>query len=172
MSLDEKQVIELWKYWYPRVYGFFFKRVNQIQEVEELTANTLNAFILKDSVANPNAFVWQTARNQLLLFIQNKPKTVSLENIEDYANPFKQIEESSLYQNFKESLLQKCRQTLGEVDYQIVLLSLAEETTSAQIAQKLHLKASNVRQRFRRCLQKIKPLSAQIWQEVNQQNLN
>jgi len=194
-GINKNQIIESWDYWYPLVFGYFYRRLNNRQDVEDLTSNTLTALFLNSEVTNPRGFIWQTARNQLYKFIDQKtknPHPVSLD-IQDHQNSFGDYPETfgftnrdSAFANLDDSDLENkysdhyqakidqligcCRNHLEEKDYQIVCLSIMEEKNSTQIAQAFNLKPATVRQKLKRCLGKLKQSCLELWLETKQSN--
>jgi DNA-directed RNA polymerase specialized sigma24 family protein len=68
-----------WEIYYPKVYGYFFRRLNNRLDVEDLTSLVLSQFFqtLLDQekasrILNQNAYLWKIARNQLATFIDTK----------------------------------------------------------------------------------------------------
>ena len=64
-----------WDYWYPRVYGYFYRRITDQSTVEDLTGNVLSTILLAKNVQNMNAYVWRVAHNQLVRYIDTKSKS-------------------------------------------------------------------------------------------------
>jgi DNA-directed RNA polymerase specialized sigma24 family protein len=69
----------LWETYYPRVFAYFYKRLNIREDVEDLTSLTMTSFMdgmLDESkqIAKPDAYLWRIAHNQLALFLRDKYK--------------------------------------------------------------------------------------------------
>lgn len=185
LHLSEQEAREAWDYWYPLVYGFFYRRVGNRIDVEELTASTITALLLKEDVQNPKAFIWQTAKNQLIEYIKQKNKTPTIVNLDSLFGLEVESEEqeqeliaakwssTSLDDSYSDHFLQKveqlkkCIQTqVKEQDYQIVMASLIYEKNSTQISQETGIKPATVRQKLRRAISKIKKSCFSLWQEI------
>ena len=98
-TVSRKDIVEGWNYWYPLVYGYFYRRMNNRDDVEDLTANTLNAFFMKEGVQNDKGFVWQTAKNQLYKYIEAKKMIPDMINLDDNFDAEKQA-----YTYFEENI--------------------------------------------------------------------
>ncbi|MEI6729402.1 MAG: sigma-70 family RNA polymerase sigma factor [bacterium] len=152
-----------WDYWYDLVYAFFYRRISHRQDVDELTADTLNTFFLKkDPVDNQNAFMWGIARKKFLKYLRNKYQNQSLD--------IEQIDEPEFINdiNYKfklESLKQCIEGQLKVQDRQIVQLSILEDFKSQEVSTKLDLTPDNVRQRLSRALKKLRQKCKKIWFE-------
>ena len=169
-----------WEYWYPRVYGYFYKRIDNKSAVEDLTSETINTVFLAENIKNFKAYLWKVAHNYLVRYINTKQTDLMLVNWDeslDLANsvqPNFSIEEgventrSQNYLRLKEQML-KCfnHHITNQMDKQIVNLSIIQEKNSSQIATELNLKADNIRQKLSRTLKKVKSKCIQIWNEFN-----
>lgn len=185
-NFTKNEIQESWNYWYPLVFGYFYRRVNSRQDVEDLTANTLTALFLNPEVQNPKGFVWQTARNQLYKFIDQKTKHPenSHFDIQNYENSFSIYSEpqnsfvsentnlenqySSNYQSKIQELVKCCKNHLEENDYNMICLSVMEEKNSTEIGQVFNLKPATVRQKLKRSFSKLKQRCVQLWLEMKE----
>jgi len=70
--MSNKNLEEDWQYWFPRVYGYFYKRVNSEYQVEELTSQTMATAFTANNVRNFKAYIWKVAHNYLVRYIQSK----------------------------------------------------------------------------------------------------
>jgi|LakMenEpi03Aug12_release.lakeMendotaPanAssembly.Ray.scaffolds.fasta_scaffold78676_3 DNA-directed RNA polymerase specialized sigma24 family protein len=86
--MTQKQIQNSWEEYYPKVFGYFFRRLNNQADVEELTSLVLTKFINKISnqnttLENPHGYLWKIARSSLADFINHKvkqPTTLSLDD--------------------------------------------------------------------------------------------
>ena len=88
MSYTEFELSQMWEELYPKVYGYFFRRVNNRMDVEDLAAVTLTAYFQNlvkngDLITNKMGFLWKIAHNQLLFFIRQKSKSPVFVGIND-----------------------------------------------------------------------------------------
>jgi RNA polymerase sigma factor (sigma-70 family) len=179
-KMSPEQIQEAWNYWYPLVYGYFFRRINSRDDVEDLTSVTLTALFTKDDVKNPKGFVWQTARNQLNKYIEKKsssPTYITLDEVsENYLSssikntPGYDEQEpdvvSPWYLEKKKRLIECIENNLKEEAQEIVKLSLIEEKNSTQIGQILEIKPATVRQKLKRSIQKLRKECKTNWQKA------
>lgn len=85
-KIDE--ITNLWNELYPRIYGYFYRRINNISVVEDLTALTLSIFL--ENVQNGKiektnfGYLWQIARNSLFEYCRQKSKNfISLSDFDE-----------------------------------------------------------------------------------------
>lgn len=178
--INFSQVSQAWDYWYPLVYGYFYRRVNVREDVEDLTANTLIALFTKEDVQNPKAFVWQTAKNQLYKYINTKsklPKIVDFQdqNVEHLVTDhghYLDLEFDEVYSPRFESKIQQlvecCQNQLSSDDYKMVCVSILENKNSTQIGEEFNLKPNTVRQKLKRCFAKLKQECVELWIDLKQ----
>lgn len=182
--ISHNEINQAWEYWYPLVYGYFFRRVNSKEDVEDLTANTLSALFLKPDVQNPKGFVWQTAKNQLYKYIEQKQKNPDSLDFQDskveymtaqmsyemYPKNDEELENmrSPHYQAKIDQVIECCKNKLKEEDYKLVFFSIVENHSSTEISQKLNLKADTVRQKLKRSISKLKMHCVELWQVLKE----
>lgn len=151
-----------WNYWYDCVYVYFYRRVNNRIDVEDLTMETLETYFLyTKKIESREAFVWGIAKRKMLEYIRKKDKNKILNLDENY-------EEKIFSNNFnlKIESLKKCIQNeLSTQDQEIVELSIMSDFSSQNVAEKLNLTAANVRQKLSRSLKKLRQKCKQIWIE-------
>ncbi len=158
-----------WEYWYPRVYGYFFKRVGLREEVEDLTSNTLTTVFTAPNIQNLQAYMWRVAHNYLVKYINTKntePSPISL-NEEWIAGEYKEEVESTISDNYVNKIQQLVNcvndHLTKELDKKLVQLSIMEQKNSTEIAAILNLKPDNIRQKLSRTLKKLKQKCIDLW---------
>ncbi len=85
---------QLWDNWYIRIYAYFYKRIDNKLDCEELTITTLEIFFLNEGkIENEIAFIFKTARNKILEYFRSKKKLfLNIEDLESklyYSNNYK-----------------------------------------------------------------------------------
>jgi RNA polymerase sigma factor (sigma-70 family) len=169
---DSHNLQEQWDYWYPRVYGYFYKRVNDKTEVEDLTANTLTTVFTAKNVQNLQAYTWKVAHNYLVKFINTKsttPMMVSFdENIDSWQPNYQEVEveeSECLHYDDKLKQLKECvnNRLTDPQDHALVQLSVYQEKNSTQIAEELGIRADAVRQKLSRLLKKLRTHCLELW---------
>ena len=174
-----KDVDTHWDYWYPRVYGYFYKRISDKNIVEVLTSETLNTVFLAENIKNLKAYLWKVAHNYLVRYINTKntdmmvvgwDEAVDLDNSQQPNFPIEEGVECQRSQNYlrlKEEMTKCFEYSLtNDLDKQIIRLSIIEEKNSTEIAKELDLNAPNVRQKLSRAIKKVKNKCIQIWQDL------
>lgn len=146
--MNEIEIQKLWNTYYPKVYGYFFRRVTSISDVEDITSIVLTSFFktLLDpekhqKIQNLDYYLWKIAHNQLASFINLKSKQpifVSLEEEFFIGVEYKTIDKVKLH-NQIQSIFSFAEKNFNQTDVQILRLNLEEELNSTQIGQKLRL---------------------------------
>jgi len=176
--MDSKNIESEWKYWYPRVYGYFYKRVSDRYYVEELTMQTLTACFLAENITNFSAYLWRVAHNHLVKYIQFKSveiMVVELDEERDGANSnFFEVDtnvENSRTENYRLTAAKtiQCieKNTKNDQEKQIIKLSILEEKNSTEIGTLLGLKSFTVRQKLSRLIKKLKTKCVHLWEAQN-----
>ena len=168
-----------WQYWYPRVYGYFYKRVNTQFQVEELTSQTMNTAFTAKTVHNFQAYIWKVAHNYLVKFINLKntePMIVGWDESLDLKNSTQinfEIEEEiedQISQNYKSKLNQllECvkNQITNPDEQKLIQLSIYEERNSTEIGKILNLNPDNIRQKLSRTLKKLRRHCSELWSSL------
>lgn len=174
MSYTEFELSQIWEELYPKVYGYFFRRVNNRIDVEDLAALTLTAYLQNltkngDKINNKMGFLWKIAHNQLLVFIRQKTKTpvfVGINDDFDCQDVDLEIENCSC-DHLKQKiahLLECVKKNLKTSDLEIVNLIVQEDQKAVTVAAKLQVTPEVVRQRFSRSLKKLRQKCQSLWE--------
>jgi len=179
--VEFSNVDEQWNYWYPRVYGYFYKRIEDKQTVEDLTAETITTAFLAKNVKNFKAYLWKVAHNYLVKYIHTKntnPMMVGWSeaiDLDQYQQPQFSLDETieTTRSNNYSRLLKEMTDCFyanlsNEIDKKIIHLSIVQEKNSTQIAQELSLIAGTVRQKLARSLDKLKRKCVHIWYNLTE----
>jgi RNA polymerase sigma factor (sigma-70 family) len=162
-----------WEQYYPRIYGYFFRRLNNRLDVEDLTSITLSEFIevlLDDTkcsrIRDLEDYLWKIAHNQLVGFIDKKSKikiTVGLSDETDSIDTNIDSIDSENYKFRTQALMECVEKELKSTDYQIVVMSLIEDRKSPEVAQVLSLTSVNVRKKLERAIAKLREKCRAVW---------
>ena len=157
-----------WDTWYDKIYGYFFRRVNNQFDVEELTAVTLNNFCLTEKVLeNESAYIFGIAKYKLLDYIRQKYKKPAMHSIEDVDSIEDMVDDyNPSYSDRLEKLKQCMQETLKGDDMQIVELCVMYDFSGPKVAEKMNLSAVNVRAKLSRSIKKLKLNCRQVWEEA------
>lgn len=183
--MTDAQAEQIWDYWYPLLYGYFFRRINDKDDVEEMVSNVLTIFLTKENIENPKAFMWGVARNQLILYYNEKSKLPQVQNYDlspdyysqmattqdmysEYEKNYEGYENirSSNYLSFIQKLKVCIENHLKDKDKEIVVESIVHDKNSTILGQQLNLKPATVRQRLKRAVDKLKSKCVDIWTEM------
>jgi RNA polymerase sigma factor (sigma-70 family) len=167
-----------WDYWYPRVYGYFYKRITDKTTVDDLTANVLSTVFLAKDIINMNGYVWKVAHNYLVRYIDTKVKSPIVVGWDDNLNwiPDEQNYDlenavSPVYTD-KMLNLKLCidNQISSEEEKQLIQLSIYEEKTSSEIERLTGIKSNTIRKKLSRLLRKVKEHCRDPWSKstINQ----
>jgi RNA polymerase sigma factor (sigma-70 family) len=171
--MSSQEITALWEEYYPKVYGYFYRRIETKEDVEDLTSITMTAFInvITDAqkssrLVSKHGYLWKIANNQLCNFIRDKvkkPLTVGLnDNLSSIEDSFEQIV-SDRYRSKMEDLHKCFQEKLKGDDYRLVCELIIEDKKSDQVAQMFNLTSSNVRQRCSRALKKLRESCQKIY---------
>lgn len=156
-----------WDYWYDKVYGYFYRRVNSRYDTEELTADTLNSFFLSETDHQNNyGYLWGIAKNKFYTYLkqknQEKLKQQTLQNSLEEVVLNTNIR--SDHYNHKMQVLQECiNRCLKNQDQEIVKLCVQEDFSSQEVSKILSISSGNVRVRLARAIKKIRDNCSKIW---------
>jgi RNA polymerase sigma factor (sigma-70 family) len=172
--MTDQALYNIWNEYYPKVYGYFFKRVDNKTDVEDLTSIVMEKYLnlFKDSdkmdrISNKHAYLWKIANNQLADFINTKQKRVLEIGLNDDISEIDlKIEESytSRYSNKLQCLIECINESLKDQEAEIVKLSFIEEMNSKEIGSLLNLTPENIRKKLSRSISKLKTSCRSIWE--------
>lgn len=160
--MQDSDIQKQWREYYPKVYGYFFRRLNSREDVEDLTSVCLSTFFTKlldspSQVQNPPAYLWKIVYNQLNLFLRNKIKTTIPIGIDD------DFEAPKTEDPFSQSFLDKAKEVweiaqihCSQNELLILQAIFLDNKKSSQVAVEMNLKADTVRQRLKRTLDKLR----------------
>lgn len=163
---------KLFELYHPKIYGYFFRRVNNKTDVEDLTMVTMANFfevISKKELEFPQNYLWKIAHNQLVNFYSFNSKHKMAIGFDDLETMDKLIDHSiennrSPYFTLRVETLLICMQKhLETADYNLVQASIFEGKNSNELATELGLKADNIRQKLHRIFKKTKEKCKKIW---------
>jgi RNA polymerase sigma factor (sigma-70 family) len=143
-----------WDYWYDSIYGFYFRRLDNKTDVEDLTSQTLNDFFLsKTKVEDATSFIFQIARNKLNTYLKSKYNKEPIYSLDDKEES---VGYSPEFEKFKSNLSLCISEHLSSQDEEILNLCVVEDFQSKDVATRLGLTAGNVRIRLYRALKLLK----------------
>jgi RNA polymerase sigma factor (sigma-70 family) len=171
--INENHLKNQWDEYYPKVYGYFYRRLTNREDVEDLTSVTMMAFL--DTINNPSkseiitnkhAYLWKIAYNQLNTFLKQGYKLPIQVGLNDNIDTLdKQIDScySNRYQDKIADLKQCFQSTLSSEDFELVQLSIIDNLSSQEVANISGFSAANVRQKLSRNLKKLKKACQELY---------
>lgn len=151
--------IEQFNTYYNKIYGFFFRRLNNKSVIEDLTQDTVTDFMMtKTKIRNENAFLYKIARNKLNQHLRNKMSQNKEMALSEYDSA-SDDSDNDQYKELKEKLQLYLKQ-LNPNDSEIIELSVMCDFSSKRVAQELGIKPDAARQRLSRSLQKYREILA------------
>ncbi len=170
--MDAKQI---WEEYYPSVYGYYFRRVNNRDDVEDLTSIVITIFLdnmLDDTktIANPHGFLWKVAYNHLALFIRQKsknPMAIGLIDTDFEVEPEIEDNRSFHYQEKIKDLMHCVNKNLKDIELVIIEQVIMLDRKATEVCIELGLTAENTRQKLSRSLKKLRQSCLDIWKLHN-----
>ena len=167
----DDQLQQNWDKWLPKVFGYFYRRVSNPSDIEDLTAETMNSAFLAADVTHFDAYIWKVAHNHLVGYIRNKTKVlppIPLGDVAAWQPDATDMEiEDAVSKKFLErkKILQECvdNNLKSEEDRKIVTMSIIEEKTSRQIGESLGIEPNTIRQKLSRTVRKLKKACLELW---------
>jgi|LakMenEpi03Aug12_release.lakeMendotaPanAssembly.Ray.scaffolds.fasta_scaffold183268_2 RNA polymerase sigma factor (sigma-70 family) len=163
--MTENEINQLWEKYYPKIYGYFYKRVSNLADVDDLSSTTANAFFETlldthklDKIHQLESYLFKIAHNQLVNFIKFKSKQPTLIGLTDQfdISPEAQQARSENYESQISAIFNFAKNCLSDEENKILELNLKQELNSIEIGQKLNLKPNTVRQKLKRIIAKLK----------------
>lgn len=162
--MNEHELTKLWEKYFPRVYGYFFRRVTSRPDVEDLTSVTMTALLQRlqnNAPDNLEAYLWRTAKNQLTLYIRTKsrrPATVELTpELDPVAATNHERDTRIDAQDRLAKFYRLSQEHLSLEEYKLLQMTYKRELNATEIAKLLDLRPATVRKRVSRALKKLKP---------------
>ncbi|MDQ5883039.1 MAG: hypothetical protein QG648_394 [Patescibacteria group bacterium] len=164
--MTEQEFTALYQKNLDKVFRFIYFKVDSPETAQDLTSQVFLKFWQNNQpVKNPQAFLFQTARNQVIDFYRQKDKTpVSLEELQEQGQEIPQpsfavqIELSFELENLKKAL----RRIKNEYS-EVIIWYYLDDLSVKEIAEILNKRENNVRVLLHRALETLK-------KEVNEKN--
>ena len=161
--MNKEQLFEqVYNEYYPRVFGHIRKKLCSYHEAEDLAQEVMAVcyrnFEKYDSEkAALGTWIYVIMNNRLKNYYRDKKEMVSLDAEDSFLEipDEKVLEEAVLLEEQKRILMEAIRR-LPERERTIVELTYFYRKTSAEVAQKLHMTAGNVRVTLNRSLKKLR----------------
>lgn len=162
----EVEMLKIWEKYYPRVYGYFFRRIDNQQDIEDLTSLCLTILLEQSQqkvIKNIDLYLWKIVFNQLQEYFRSKSKIpVSLEIIENISQKELEIWEKKQQENQKNDQHQKLIELIINTakkflkPQELDLFFSYYQESNVFLEQKYNLKPATLRQRIKRIKTKLK----------------
>ena len=149
--------------YYPKLYGYFFRRVNSREDVEDLTSIVLTKLFKameNKQIKSPKTYLWMIAHNQLVDFYRSSKTQDIRIGVEEGWEVDASIDNSrsNNYQRFCEEVVENVKKHSTEEDYKLVQMYYLEGMSSEDVAAELGMSPANVRKKASRIITKLKKL--------------
>lgn len=167
--ISKSDVNFYWKEYYPKVYGYFYRRVESREDVEDLTSIVMTSFVQGLQSTKPqnlHGYLWRIAHNQLVNYIKNKNKNRTAILSQDADWILDQSIENLRSTHFRQkmtNLLECIKNNLKGFEQELFEQVIIQEIKIGQIAKNSMLKANTLSQQLSRAIKKLKIRCRQIW---------
>jgi RNA polymerase sigma-70 factor (ECF subfamily) len=158
--MTEKEFIDFYKANIDKVFRFVYFKVDNAETAKDLTSQAFLKCWQSNGkeIKNPRAFVYRTARNQVIDFYRQKSKKpVSLDELKEKGI---EIAQSSfvfkIELNFDLENLKKALQRIKSDYSEIIIWHYVDDLSTKEIAEILKKKENNVRVLLHRALETLK----------------
>jgi len=159
--MTEQEFINLYKNNLDKVFRFIYFRVDSTETAQDLTGQSFLKVWQNDNnsrIKNPQAFLFQTARNQIIDFYRRKDKKpVSLEELAEKGEEIPQKSfVSQIELTFEKENLKKALQRIKPTYSEVIIWHYIDELSIKEIADILQKNENNVRVLLHRALENLK----------------
>ena len=170
--MNQNEIEKIWLKYHPKIYGYYFKRLNHREDVEDLTATCLTIFVEKmissdQKIDKPEAFLWKIIYNQFNEFIRQKYRLPKINQLDDSCDTINidliESEISQHYQAKMQEIWQSAKRSCSKQELELLEEVYLKGSRSSDLAKKWNLKPDNVRQRLKRAVDKLKKLKISLW---------
>lgn len=132
---------------------FALRMVEDADMAEDLVANTFanvwQKMVEGLEIGNFKAYLYQSVRNECLVFLRNKKETVGLENILD-------VDEETIDTSERDAKIWKAIDQLPEKCRQVFLLSKRDGLSNEEIAQEMGISIKTVKNQMTKALSRLR----------------
>jgi RNA polymerase sigma-70 factor (ECF subfamily) len=159
--MTEQEFINLYKNNLDKVFRFIYFRVDSAETAQDLTGQSFLKVWQNDnnsSIKNPQAFLFQVARNQIIDFYRQKnKKPLSLDELTEKGIEIPQKSFASQIElTFEKENLKKALQRIKPTYSEVIIWHYIDELSIQEIADILQKNENNVRVLLHRALENLK----------------
>jgi len=172
-NINQSEIEKIWLKYHPKIYGYYFKRLNHREDVEDLTAACLTIFVEKmmsysQKIENPEAFLWKIIYNQFNEFIRQKYRNPKISQLDDSAfnlvdAELTEQETSQVYEHKMQEIWQKSQTICSQEELQLLQEVYINGNRCSNLSIKWDVKPNTLRQRLKRAIDKLKKLKISLW---------
>ena len=165
--MTEQEFTALYQKNLDKVFRFIYFKVDSPEIAQDLTSQVFLKFWQNNQpVRNPQAFLFQTARNQVIDFYRQKDKTpISLDELREQGQEISQPSFAvQIELNFELENLKKALRRLRDEYSEVIIWHYLDDLSVKEIAEILNKRENNVRVILHRALESLK---AQLNTEKN-----
>lgn len=169
MKINFSEIDEEFNQLYPKIYGYFFKRVSVREDVEDLTSLVLTKYTMAklerpEEISSNYGYLWRIASNQMADYIRNKAKSQNLQFDDEEVENLTGFNGQSQHYKLRVKTLMQCLENhLSNIDFKLVCSYLIDQQSSSQVAQDFNLSPANVRKKVSRLLSKLRENCIKLW---------
>lgn len=156
--MTEQEFINLYKNNLDKVFRFIYFRVDKADLAQDLTSQVFLRVWQASSISNPRAFIFKTARNQVIDFYRQKNKMpVSLDALQEQGIDLPQRSFASQIElSFEMENLKKALQRIRPAYSEVIIWHYLDDMSTKEISQILNKSENNVRVLLHRALESLK----------------
>ena len=158
--LNQSQLNALWNQYYPNVFAYFYKRVNNYADVEDLSAQTMTALLTKIErdglLEQPHGYLWRVAKTQLAGYLRTKYKNPVYQELTPQHDIDDDSKTSEAYEHLILQVFHNAKSILTAEELYLLTLTYQDGLNSTQIGEKLAKPPATIRKRLSRIIKKLK----------------
>ena len=118
MQLNKSEFNKVWNFWYPIVYGYFYRRLENRDIIRLLTKKSLKALFNKNDELEPVDFVWQNTKQNLCDYIKEYAENLNITSLDLSSSNTKEYEHYH-FETFIKEFSNNYKQAIAEVKLSI-----------------------------------------------------
>ncbi len=160
---DDQAFTVLYDFYFPKIYGYIFKRVGSFDIAEDLVSTTFlkvftNLSNYKYKGYSFNAWIYKVATNNLIDYYRksNKKREVNIDEIKELKDEGGNLPEKLVQRSEDKKMVQEILKELPEKYQKVLYLKFFAEKDNTKIAEILKANENNVRVLIFRALKSFK----------------
>ncbi|MBK5245954.1 MAG: sigma-70 family RNA polymerase sigma factor [Peptostreptococcaceae bacterium] len=161
---NEQAFLELYEYYFPRVYNYVFARVGEKGASEDITSGVFEKIIAKISTYKPecgkfSTWLFTITHNMVMDYFRKSKKDafILVDQLEEESSDQPSIEELMILEEDKKNLLM-CLSLLSDRDRNIVSLKFWSQLSNQEIAEIVNESSNHIAVILYRSIKRLKTL--------------